>query len=254
LSAKTNRGGFKFSTSLIIGLLLVPLSAVAAVALVSPDTSTEDTVAAVETTLAEAATTTSTTVAQEIVAPEIATSADLEAACGDDGMALVTKEADATITPLEQAALDSLRAICAGEGMELPGKPAPDAIVQTVAVAAAPASPSSSGSSDDSPTTTTVNGLAAQFEAEYAATVAYINAAIDDGAHGSMIDLAGQLVAEAGSLADSGNYEAGLSKLSEARNAADQADRSTTRHDDDDDDEHEDDEHHGGGDDDHGDD
>jgi hypothetical protein len=234
---KTKSGGFRLSTSLIIGLLLVPLSAVAAVALVGPDASaTTATTVAAATTLPDTTTTTATTVPETTAAPEIASRDDLVAACGSDGLSLVTKEADGTITPLEQAALDSLRAICSREGMDLPGKPAPEAVVETVTVAAAPASRGSSTTSTAATTTTTTtdNGLAAQFEAEYAATVAYINAAIADNAHGAMIDLASQLVTEAASLADAGSYEAGLAKLADARSAADQADRSSTRHGDDD--------------------
>jgi len=240
LNNKTKGGGFRFSTSLIIGLLLVPLSAVAAVALVSPDAPAQtDAPAVVAMTLPET-TTTSSTVVETTVAPEIASAEDLAAACGDAGLSLVSKEADATITPLEQAALDSLRAICVDAGMELPGKPAPDPVVATVTVAAAPASHGSSDSTasttapETTTTTTTTNDLAAQFEADYASTVAYINTAIDAGAHGSMIDLATQLVADAANLADSGDYQAGIDKLAEARSAADQADRSTQHHDDDD--------------------
>ena len=84
----------------------------------------------------------------------------------------------------------------------------------------------------------------AEFEEAYAETVAYINAAIADGAKGEMIDLAKQLVAEAGALADAGDYEAGMAKLDAARDAADMADRGGDGYhdDDDDDDDHEDEE------------
>jgi hypothetical protein len=233
LSPKTKSGGSRFSASLIIGLLLVPLSAVAAVALVSPDTPAEAaTVAATETTLNET-TTTSTTTVETTIAPEIASAADLAAACGEQGLSLVDKESGGTISPLEQAALDSLRAICDSEGMGLPGKPAPEPVVETVTVAAGSGSSSSDAGSASTTTTTTVNALSAQFESEYAATVAYINAAIKDGAHGAKIDLATKLVAEAATLADSGRYEDGLSKLAEARTAADQATRTSYSDDDD---------------------
>jgi hypothetical protein len=253
LSAKTKSGASRFSTSLIIGLLLVPLSAVAAVALVTPDAPAEtETVAVAETTLPES-TTTSADAVEPTVAPEIASAEDLVAACGDQGMSLVAKEADASISPLEQAALDSLRAICETEGMALPGKPAPEAIVQTMTVAAPATGGSNSTASSPAETTTTttttvVDPLAAQFEAYYAETVAYINGAINNGASGNMIDLATRLVGEAADLADSGNYAAGMAKLDEARNAADQAGQSSSS-DDDDDHEHEDDhddDHDGG--------
>lgn len=224
-------GGSKFSTSLVIGLLLVPLSAVAAVALVNPDAAAESE----EMTEAVVEEATATTAAEELVVPEIASGDDLELACGEQGLALVTKETEATISPLEQAALDSLRAICSAEGMELPGPPAPEPVVETVTVVAAPAS--GGGGSD----TDVVDTAAAEFEAAYAATVAHINKAIDDGARGEKIDQAERLVAEAAALADAGNYADGMKRLAEARQAADDADR---RHHDDDDDDHEDDDEH----------
>jgi hypothetical protein len=240
------RGVSKLSTSLVIGLLLVPLSAVAAVALINPSEPAQaEEVVAVEATF-EPTTSTTSTVVSDVVAPEIASSEDLALACGAEGLALVAKEADETITPLEQAALDSLRAICVSEGMELPGPPAPKPVVETVTVAAGPSTGGSDADNDT--TTTTVNDAAAEFEAAYAATVAYINKAIDDGARGEKITLAEQLVAEAGVLADGGNYTAGLEKLAEARQAADQADR--TSHDDDDEHEEHEDDHDGGHDDD----
>jgi hypothetical protein len=224
-------------------MLLVPLSAVAAVALVNPDATAEPEDVAV----AVVAETTTTAAAEEIVIPEIASGDDLELACGEQGQALVVKEGEATISPLEQAALDSLRAICLAEGMELPGPPAPEAVVQTVTVVAAPAS---SGSGTD--TVDSADTAAAEFEAEYAATVAHINKAIADGAGGEKIAKAERLVIEAAALADAGNYGDGMKKLSEARKAADDAERG--HHDDDDDDDDHDDDDHDDDDDDHDDD
>jgi len=243
------KGGSKFSTSLVIGLLLVPLSAVAAVALVNPDAAAEpEEVVAAEIVLETTTTTTVEAEAEDIVVAEIASGDDLAAACGEQGLSLVMKEAEATITPLEQAALDSLRAICLSEGLELPGPPAPDAVVQTVTVVAAPPPGTSNGSGSDNSAVD-----AAEFEAAYAATVNHINAAIADGATGEKIALAEQLLGEAGNLADAGDYEGGMSKLAAARHAADEANRgSHDDHDDDDDhdedddddeDEHEDDDH-----------
>lgn len=231
MSTATQKGGKKFSTSLIVGLLLVPLSAVAAVALVNPDASAEDGAAA-EAVVAGVRTTTGV---EEIVIPEIASTDDLEEACGEQGLALVMKEADETISALEQAALDSLRAICRAEGMELPGPPAPEAVVETVTVVAGPAS------TDDGGETVAVDDAAAEFEAEYAATVTYINKAIDDGARGEMIDKAERLVGDAATLADGGDYASGMNKLSEARQAADDAERRHHDDDDDDDDDHDED-------------
>jgi hypothetical protein len=240
--------GTKLSTSLIVGLLLVPLSAVAAVALVNPESSsaTQDasattTTVAVETTTTMAETTTTTA--------EITGADDLALACGEQGQELVDKEADDSITPLEQAALDSLRAICSEEGMELSGPPAPEPVVQTETVVAGPPPATTTTevgtSDDDHGDDQYVDSAAAEFEKEYAATVAYINKAIDEGARGTEIDEAKQLLAEAGALADSGDYAAGMEKLAEARQKADAAPRRSY----DDDDEGE---HHGGDDGDHG--
>ena len=129
-----------FTISLILGLLLIPLSAVAAAALISSDDGSGS--AAVEPAVVVAevqettVTTTETADAETVFVTEAptATAVDLEAACGSDGLELVEREAAGTITDLEQAALDALRQICAAEGLELAGPPAPPAVVRTVAV------------------------------------------------------------------------------------------------------------------------
>jgi len=136
-----------FALSLILGLLLIPLSAVAAAALISSDAAPES--ASVEAVVVDTVPeTTVTTTKPEVVetvfvteAPT-ATAADLETACGSDGIDLVEREAAGTITALEQAALDALRQICADEGLELPGPPAPPAVVRTVTVVDPAPSPS----------------------------------------------------------------------------------------------------------------
>ncbi len=135
---KTKPRSSMFTISLILGLLLIPLSAVAATALMSNDGETDgDDVGAIvvevpETTVA----TTEAAVAETVFVtePPTATRADLEAACGPEGLELVEREAEGTISDLEQAALDALRQICAGEGLELPGPPAPPPVVRTVKV------------------------------------------------------------------------------------------------------------------------
>ncbi len=135
---KTKPRSSMFTISLILGLLLIPLSAVAATALMSNDGETDgDDVGAIvvevpETTVA----TTEAAVAETVFVtePPTATRADLEAACGPEGLELVERETEGTITDLEQAALDALRQICAGEGLELPGPPAPPPVVRTVKV------------------------------------------------------------------------------------------------------------------------
>ncbi len=128
-----------FTISLILGLLLIPLSAVAATALISNDdgdTGEDDAavvvVEAPQTTVPTTEAATAETVF--VTEPPTATRADLEAACGPEGLELVERELDGTITDLEQAALDSLRQICAEEGLELAGPPAPPPVVRTVKV------------------------------------------------------------------------------------------------------------------------
>ena len=113
-----------FTISLILGLLLIPLSAVAATALISNDDGETDGGDTAVVVVDVPETTVSTTEAPEaetvfVTEPPTATRADLEAACGPEGLELVEREMDGTITDLEQAALDSLRQICAEEGLEL---------------------------------------------------------------------------------------------------------------------------------------
>lgn len=123
----------RYAPSFLVGLLVVPLSAVAAYALMSSGTpeaeaetaaTTITTMAAVQPVGATVGTTTTTAVSR----------ADLEAACGPDGQFLVAVEAAGTITDLEQAALDALRPICAEAGLALDDPPAPPPVVHTVTV------------------------------------------------------------------------------------------------------------------------
>jgi hypothetical protein len=71
----------------------------------------------------------------------VVSAADLKRACGEDGLGLVAAEADGSISPLEQAALDALRPICETEGLALPQPLAPEpvVIVETVLTPAPPA-------------------------------------------------------------------------------------------------------------------
>ena len=128
-----------FTISLILGLLLIPLSAVAATALISNDDGEtgEDDAAVVVVEVPETTVPTTEAVTAKTVfvtEPPTATRADLEAACGPEGLGLIETELDGTITDLEQAALDSLRQICAEEGLELAGPSAPPPVVRTVKV------------------------------------------------------------------------------------------------------------------------
>ena len=129
-----------FTVSLILGLLLIPLSAVAAAAVISngedPGSGTVEEVAVAAAVPETTVTTTEADTVETVFVTEAPTFSreDLEAACGEQSWELVEREAEGTIGELEQAALDSLRQICAEEGLELPGPPAPPAIVRTVSV------------------------------------------------------------------------------------------------------------------------
>jgi hypothetical protein len=110
------------SISVLVGLVLVPVSAYAASVLVGDRTSAEP----------------DTSISAPVATPvadfdtETASAADLQAACGDAGLGMIAAEADGTIGDIEQAALDALREICAQQGMPLPGKTAPPPPAQTV--------------------------------------------------------------------------------------------------------------------------
>lgn len=114
------------TVSMIVGTLLVPLSAVLAVWLTGANDP-----AGAETTASVPPTTLATT--PQTTAARI-TEADIEAACGPDGMQLVTLEAKGTITDVQQAALDALRELCDQRGLSLPDKPAGEPIVRTIVV------------------------------------------------------------------------------------------------------------------------
>jgi hypothetical protein len=128
------------STSMVLGLLLVPLSAFAASVLISDRAQTEPEAPA------PASASLPTPVTAIDFAIQTATAADLAAACGETGMGMVAAEMEGSIGDIQQAALDALREICAEQGMPLPGKPAPQSLTQTVVLAdSQPASSSDEG-------------------------------------------------------------------------------------------------------------
>jgi hypothetical protein len=117
---------------MIVGTVLIPLSALAAIWLTGPDDNGEESAA------------TTTTVAPAISVPSTlvtttggVTQADLETACGPEGMQLVALEEQGSTSDVQQAALDALRALCDQQGIPLPAKPVSEPIVQTVVVPAA---------------------------------------------------------------------------------------------------------------------
>jgi hypothetical protein len=123
--------GRRFTASVVAGLILVPAAAAAAVFVVGHDLPAEAQVelAAPAESPPESAAVTGDSY---VIDPVTASAADLAAACGADGMHLVSLESEQLITQVQQAALDALRQLCAESGMALPAPPAPPPIVQTV--------------------------------------------------------------------------------------------------------------------------
>lgn len=128
------------SLSIIVGTLLVPLTALAAIWLTDPDQGTD--VTSAPTPAAPITTVTR----QPTTAATIDIAADLETACGPEGTQLVSLEASESITDVQQAALDALREVCEQHGIPLPPKAVADPIVRTVVVPAATAASPSPGS------------------------------------------------------------------------------------------------------------
>ena len=147
------------SLSMILGTLLVPVSAVAAIWLTDPGQPAQaESVQSTTTTAAPAA----STAAQVSFTDSGATEADLRAACGYVGMTLVDAERDGSISDVQQAALDALRDICDEQGLSLPPPPTPDEQVQVVVQDDSSSSASATTSSD----TPTVSNSSTQHESE----------------------------------------------------------------------------------------
>lgn len=124
--------------SVMVGILLVPLSAAASMFLVAPR---------VEESKAQAATAETSIVEEQATTLET----DLTSACGPDGLQLVELERSGQISLVQQAALDALRPICDSNGMALPAPAAPDRTAETVIITASnqpPPAPSASVSDD----------------------------------------------------------------------------------------------------------
>lgn len=143
------RGAKTLSVSVIVGTLLVPLSAAAAFWLADPGGEGDGAANAGEsttTTIWSPEATAATTVA---LYDDGLKHGDLEEACGPAGMQLVTLEEEGSITDVQQAALDALRDICEQEGMSLPERQQPEPIVQTVVVTETASPPSTTMADDD---------------------------------------------------------------------------------------------------------
>jgi hypothetical protein len=109
----------RFSTSLIVGVLLVPLSAVAAFGVVGRSGGEAGQIPAVTDNLAP----TTLQATLDVPATPTVTAApvdrELARACGRDGRKLVALEGSGEISDVQQAALDALRPICNEAGKPL---------------------------------------------------------------------------------------------------------------------------------------
>jgi hypothetical protein len=130
----TSGKGARVSGSVIAGLLLVPATAIAAVAIVGatvrPPTA-EAIEGVTETTEAIEDTTTTTTL---VDVEGLSDAEALEKACTESAERLIEQELDESIDDLEMAALDALRQICDEHGLTVAGPPEPEPIVQVVTV------------------------------------------------------------------------------------------------------------------------
>ena len=118
---RSPRAKKSISLSVMLGTLLLPLSAYAASTFVERSGAAEPGTATVPPSATEAAV---------AAAPSIAD--DLETACGEAGLGLIAAETTGSIGELQQAALDALRGVCAEQGLPLPAPPATHPAVTTV--------------------------------------------------------------------------------------------------------------------------
>jgi len=131
----TPRAERSVALSVILGTLLVPLSAYAASALFDAGDAAKS-LPNVERSVTGA--------------PTVA--ADMGTACGEAGLAMVAVETAGTISELQQAALDALRGICAEQGIPLPApelEPVVAGVTQSSPPPPAPASEQLVVTSDD---------------------------------------------------------------------------------------------------------
>lgn len=118
------------SWSVIVGTLLIPLSAVGAVLIAQPGASSE----ADPTTVPVAVEPTSPSTVSTTGSGAGSNPDDIRTACGTSGMELVALEERGETTEIQQAALDALRDVCEQEGLPLPPAPTPQPIIETVTV------------------------------------------------------------------------------------------------------------------------
>ena len=116
--------------SIVLGMILVPLTAVAAVIMVSPDSDQEPVSGAALPAAEVSSTAAMAGITTTIPEPTLAT--DLADACGPAGRRLVDQEKEGSNSDTQQAALDALRPVCDAVGMSLPA--APEQRVETIVV------------------------------------------------------------------------------------------------------------------------
>lgn len=241
----------RLALSLLLGIALIPLSAVAAFVLTerSPVQASET----AESDVVPVQQATTPTIPEFVYSDVEATTEDLEYACGEGGLALVAAESDGSITDLQKSALDALRAICESLGMALPGKEAPPPIVETRTVtvqrgapppppppapAAAPTTTSATSQSEQEEThsaeteeqrattvsgtasgatpTTAAMGTAERYEAVLKQALAEIAHAVEEGGSAEKIAEANKKLEEAQRAAAAGKYEEATTQAYEA--------------------------------------
>lgn len=137
---RQKRSGRSLTGAVIAGVLMVPITAIAAVALVqavsTPAAGSDTEFAASTTATSIAPTTTTTESVLDVVAQEPAMDpASIDEACTAGAEALLAKEADASLSDIETAALAALREICEEHDMALPA-PVGTEVVRVVTVPA----------------------------------------------------------------------------------------------------------------------
>ncbi len=129
--------------ALVVGVLSIPALVFASTALLDSDNAADETVRAVSVAqiakpIVAAEPTTTAAPATTATEPPAVIAADIDTACGEEGLELVDRETAETITELEQAALDALRPICLEAGLALPDAAVPPAIVLVETVVSPP--------------------------------------------------------------------------------------------------------------------
>ena len=119
------------SLSIVVGTLLVPLAAVAAVWLSTPEQEPAE--------ADDPSTPPKTEAVVTATSPDLVS--DVRNACGPEGMELVSLEDTGAITDVQQAALDGLREVCQQQGVPLSPPPSAEPVTPAAAPAVEVAAP-----------------------------------------------------------------------------------------------------------------